>query len=104
MGADTEVLEYQPVVHRLRLSASPELPTYPGRISLPQEPLGLRRRGFSPLSRYSYQDSHSNPLHDGSHRRFTAEFDAPLPLPPVTPGGHRKRRAPSGMEIRGFGS
>src|SRR3954468_17137800 len=70
MGADTVVPEYQPVVHRLRLSASPSLPTYPGRISLPQEPLGFRRRGFSPLSRYSCRHSHSTTVHDGSHRRF----------------------------------
>src|ERR1039458_949624 len=77
MGADTEVLEYQPVVHRLRLSASPELPIYPGRISLPQEPLGLRRRGFSPLSRYSYQHSHSTTLHVGLHPRFSARSTLP---------------------------
>src|SRR5580700_2083767 len=77
MGADTVVLEYQPVVHRLRLSASPLLPTYPGRISLPQEPLGLRRRSFSLLSRYSYQHSHSTTLHDGSHHRFSARSTLP---------------------------
>ena len=28
-------------------------PTYPGRISLPQETLGFRRKGYSSLSRYS---------------------------------------------------
>ena len=49
-------------------------------MSLPQEPLGIRRRGSSPLVRYSYQHSHSTTLHDGSHRRFKAEIDAPLPL------------------------
>src|ERR1700738_101764 len=77
MIAVTVVREYPPVVHRLRLSASPALPTYPGRISLPQEPLGFRRRGFSPLSRYSCQHSHSTTLHDGSHRRFTARSTLP---------------------------
>src|ERR1039458_3312724 len=91
MGADTEVLEYQPVVHRLRLSASPELPTYPGRISLPQEPLGLRRRGFSPLSRYSYQHSHSTTLHDGFHRRFSAGSTLPYPSHSVTPESKFRR-------------
>ena len=35
-------------MHRLRLSASPKLPTNPGRIYLPQETLGFRRAGFSP--------------------------------------------------------
>src|SRR5436305_14829497 len=77
MGADTVVLEYQPVVHRLRLTASPSLPTYHGRISLPQEPLGFRRRGFSPLSRYSCQHSYSTTLHDGFHRRFAARSTLP---------------------------
>src|SRR3954454_23548362 len=51
-GAGKAVQEYQRFVHRLRLAASPYLPTHPGRISLPQEPVGFRRRGFSPLSRY----------------------------------------------------
>src|SRR3954468_25010359 len=80
MGADTVVPEYQPVVHRLRLSASPSLPTYPGRISLPQEPLGFRRRGFSPLSRYSCLHSHSIPLHRSLTGRLHCSIDAPLPL------------------------
>src|SRR5690606_37194379 len=42
------VREYEPVLHRLRLPASPSVPTNPERTSLPQESLGLRRRGFSP--------------------------------------------------------
>src|SRR5680860_740219 len=49
-------------------------------MSLPQEPLGIRRRGSSPLFRYSYRHSHSTTLHAGSRRRFTAEIDAPLPI------------------------
>src|SRR3954469_5168156 len=85
MGADTVVPEYQPVVHRVRISASPQLPTYPGRISLPQEPLGFRRRGFSPLSRYSCLHSHSITVHDGSHRRFTPR--STLPYHPRTRRG-----------------
>src|SRR5699024_3869426 len=36
------VQEYQPVVHRLRRSASPSVPTNPERTSLPQEILGIR--------------------------------------------------------------
>src|ERR1039457_2755924 len=111
MGADTAVLEYQPVVHRLRLSASPYLPTYPGRISLPQEPLGLRRRGFSPLSRYSYQHSHSTALHDGFHRRFSAGSTLPYHSHPVGPeriatssaANRFQHRYSGGMEIRSFG-
>src|SRR5689334_4762245 len=49
-------------------------------MSLPQEPLGIRRRGSSPLIRYSYRHSHSTTLHDRSRGRFTAEIDAPLPM------------------------
>jgi hypothetical protein len=43
----TVVQEFPPVVHRIRLSASPSVPTYPERTSLPQEPLGFRRIRFS---------------------------------------------------------
>ena len=49
-------------------------------MSLPQEPLGIRRRGSSPLVRYSYLHSHSTTLHDRFPVRFTAEIDAPLPI------------------------
>jgi hypothetical protein len=49
-------------------------------MSLPQEPLGIRRRGSSPLVRYSYRHSHSTTLHDRFPVRFTAEIDAPLPI------------------------
>src|SRR5215208_3999645 len=49
-------------------------------MSLPQEPLGIRRRGSSPLFRYLYRHSHSTTLHDRSHGRFAAEIDAPLPI------------------------
>ena len=49
-------------------------------MSLPQEPLGIRRRGSSPLVRYSYRHSHSTTLHDRFPDRFTAEIYAPLPI------------------------
>ena len=42
------VQEYQPVVHRLRLSASAQVPTNPERTSLPQETLGIRWRDSHP--------------------------------------------------------
>jgi hypothetical protein len=56
-------------------------------MSLPQEPLGIRRRGSSPLVRYSYLHSHSTPLHGGFPHRFTAEIDAPLPIRHPQPEG-----------------
>jgi hypothetical protein len=43
------VQEYSPAFHRLRLSASPKGPTNPERINLPQETLGFRWTGFSPV-------------------------------------------------------
>jgi hypothetical protein len=49
-------------------------------MSLPQEPLGIRRRGSFPLVRYSYRHSHSTTLHVCFRSRFTAEIDAPLPI------------------------
>src|SRR6476619_6746013 len=49
-------------------------------MSLPQEPLGIRRRGSSPLVRYSYRHSHPTTLHDRFPGRFPAETDAPLPI------------------------
>ena len=42
------VQEYEPAFHRLRLSASPKVPTNPRRIGLAGEPLGYRRGGISP--------------------------------------------------------
>jgi hypothetical protein len=41
-------------------------------MGLAQEPLDIRRRGFSPLFRYSCQHSHSTTLHDRLPGRFTA--------------------------------
>src|SRR5690606_6116159 len=45
----TEVLEYQPISHRLRLSASPEGSTHPAPINVGLEPLAFQRTGFSPV-------------------------------------------------------
>ena len=64
-----------------------------GGISLPQEPLGLRRRGFSPLSRYSCQHSHSIALHDGSHPRFAARSTLPYHFRP------RRKSAASALDL-----
>ena len=41
-------MEYSPFCHQLRLSALPKDPTNPDPISVDQEPLVLRRLGFSP--------------------------------------------------------
>jgi hypothetical protein len=65
------VRESLPVSHRLRLSASPYGPTNPELIDMAQEPLGFRRRGFSPrLSR-----THSGIL---TCLRSTGSLTAPL--------------------------
>src|ERR1700744_4157085 len=90
MDGRTRVREYQPVVHRLRLSASPSVPTYPGRISLPQEPLVNRRASFSLAFRYSCLHSHSCSLHGWVTPPLHALHDALLPIPSKT-------------ECRGFG-
>ena len=54
-------------------------PPHPQLISMAAEPSGIRWEGFAPSSRYSCRHSHSPPLHVGSHLRFTADGDAPLP-------------------------
>jgi hypothetical protein len=54
-------------------------PPHPQLISMAAEPSGIRWGGFAPPSRYSCRHSHSPPLHVGSHLRFTADGDAPLP-------------------------
>jgi hypothetical protein len=84
MGAVLPVREYQPVVHRLRLSASPKVPTYPGRISLAQEPLVIRRGSFSLPFRYSCLHSHSCAVHGWVTPPLLSAHDAPLPI--HTPG------------------
>src|SRR3954465_9666919 len=86
MGVPSRVREYQPVVHRLRLSASPSVPTHPGRISLAQEPLVFRRGRFSLPSRYSCLHSHSRGVHGWITPPRRPPPDAPLPI--HTPGHH----------------
>ena len=51
--------------------------TDPGRISLAQEPLGLRRRRFSRRSRYSCQHSHSHAVHRRSPFGFAPHGKLP---------------------------
>ncbi len=60
-------------------SSASHVPTYPGRISLPQEPLVIRRRGFSPLFRYSCLHSHSSGIHGWITPPLPSPPDAPLP-------------------------
>src|SRR6478736_7883464 len=80
MDGFSPVREYQPVVHRLRLSASPQVPTYPGQISLTLEPLVFRWRSFSLLIRYSCLHCHSCALHDWVTPPLHSAHDAPLPI------------------------
>ncbi len=79
-SAPAPARECLPVVHRLRLPASPKLPADPGRISLAQETLGFRRSGFSPLSRYSCLHPHVHAVHRGSRLRLRPAWKAPLPI------------------------
>src|SRR4051794_36916859 len=83
-GAPSRVREYQTVVHRLRLSASPWVPPHPGGISLAQEPLVFRRRSFSLPSRYSCLHSPSRGVHGWIPPPLHPPRDAPLPI--HTPG------------------
>ena len=69
---ESVVQESQPVVHRLQLSLSAKVPTYPERTNLPQETLDFRWAGFSPALRYSCQHSLSCTL----HRTSRSDFDA----------------------------
>src|SRR5690606_12182858 len=80
MGGSSPVPEYQPDVHRLRLSASPYVPTYPGQINLTLEPLVIRRTGFSPVFRYSCLHSHSCGVHGWITPPLHSPHDAPLPI------------------------
>src|SRR5690625_2090774 len=93
MGGVSPVREYQPVVHRLRLSASPYVPTYPGRINLALEPLVIRRTGFSPVIRYSCLHSHSCGIHDWSTPPLHSPHDAPLPICTLGSDGEPSNRA-----------
>ena len=53
-------------------------------MSLPQEPLVIRRTGFSPVIRYSCLHSHSCGLHGWVPPPLLWPHDAPLPI--HTPG------------------
>ena len=53
----TVVQEFQPVIHRLRLSPSPYAPTYPGKLSFTLETLDIRPLRFLLKSRYSFRHS-----------------------------------------------
>ena len=64
------VQEYLPVVHRLRLSASPYAPTSPEQISFTLDTLDIRPEGFSPSSRYSFRHSLFNTVHGSLQYRF----------------------------------
>ena len=68
-------------------------PANPARNDLAQEPLDIRRAGFSPALRYSCQHSHFRSLHAGSHPRFLGLRNAPLP---------RALARPPAASVRGF--
>src|SRR5690625_3062140 len=102
MGGVSPVREYQPVVHRLRLSASPYVPTYPGRINLALEPLVIRRTGFSPVFRYSCLHSHSCGIHHWVTPQLHLPHDAPLPITTPEPSPQRGRLG-SMWRCHGFG-
>ena len=56
-------------------------PTNPMRTDLASETLGIRRSRFSRDLRYSCPHSHLCPLQPSLQLTFTAEHNAPLPLP-----------------------
>jgi hypothetical protein len=63
------------------------------------EPLVIRRRGFSPLFRYSCLHSHSCGIHDWVTPPLDLPHDAPLPI--HTLGPNKLGRAM--CECHGFG-
>eukprot|EP00831_Metopus_contortus_P025580 TRINITY_DN21_c0_g1_i19.p2 TRINITY_DN21_c0_g1~~TRINITY_DN21_c0_g1_i19.p2 ORF type:complete len:222 (+),score=-30.48 TRINITY_DN21_c0_g1_i19:1463-2128(+) len=75
------VQKYQSVFHRLRLSALPQGPTNPGRTNLPQETLGLRRTGFSPV--FSLLMSAQSLVYSPASVTLDLQpvYNAPLPRP-----------------------
>src|SRR5918998_3937479 len=52
-------------------------------MNLPQEPLDIRRRGSSPLFRYSCRHSHSIRIHGWVTPPLHPRIDAPLPNVPA---------------------
>src|SRR4029450_4245407 len=57
-------------------------------MNLPQEPLGIRRTGFSPVMRYSCRHSHSTGVHGSL---------APAASPPRPPSPDHTRRRLGGV-------
>ena len=74
------VQESPPVIHRLRLSSSPSVPTYPEQISFTLETLDIRPKGFPPFSRYSFRHSLFLALHCSLSVQLRCANNAPLPL------------------------
>ena len=72
--------EFPPYVHRLRLSASPSLPAYPGRTNLPPETLDFRPLRFSRNSRYSFRHSHFCTVHTCFRSCFAPYRTLPYPV------------------------
>src|ERR1041384_8663991 len=60
-------------------------------MNLPQEPLGIRRRGSSPLFRYSCRHSLSSRIHGSVTRPLHPRDDAPLPIPTLGPVVHPRQ-------------
>ena len=92
------VQESPPVVHRLRLSSSPEAPTDPGQISFTLETLDIRPRGFSPLSRYSFRHSLFHAVHSSFRYCFFPHamllyqpFGSLVSVARFSPGHFRRR-------------
>src|SRR5690606_263127 len=52
-------------------------------MNLPQEPLDIRRRGSSPLFRYSCRHSLSTRIHGWVPPPLRSRVDAPLPIAPA---------------------
>src|SRR6476620_7331479 len=72
-------------------------------MNLPQEPLGIRRTGSSPVFRYSCRHSHFSRVHGWVTPPLHSRENAPLPIP--RPGPRRPpARAEPYERSRSFGS
>src|SRR5438132_6261471 len=72
-------------------------------MNLPQEPLGIRRTGSSPVSRYSCRHSHFPRIHGWVTPPLHPRGNAPLPIP--RPGRTRSPAyAEPCEECRSFGT
>src|SRR5205085_10016332 len=56
-------------------------------MNLPQEPLGIRRTGSSPVIRYSCRHSHFSRVHRWVTPPLHSRENAPLPIRPPGPTG-----------------